>query len=151
MNLTEIVERQNKMRSDYGLYVVAVICFIIAGVFLTSAVPEYTLSDLMGQAAIVIFLVLGILFAVGGYALRPKVAVPTPRAPPPSPAEPFPLPSPPPVEEKVEEVPIAPPPPTPPAEEVPTPPTPALEEPAKVEEEKPAEKPVRRRRRKKTA
>lgn len=160
MNLRETVERQNKMRSDYGLYVVAVICFIIAGIFLTSAVPEYTLADTMGAAAIGIFLVLGILFAVGGYALRPKVSVPTPKAPLPSRAEPSPPPSPPPVEEKVEEAPVAPPPPTeeqvpsipptpPPAEEVPTPP--ALEEPAKVEEEKPAEKPVRKRRRKKAA
>lgn len=153
MNLRETVERQNKMRSDYGLYVVAVICFIIAGIFLTNAVPEYTLADTMGAAAIGIFLVLGILFAVGGYALRPKVSVPTPKAPLPSRAEPSP---PPPVEEKVEEAPVAPPPPTeeqvpsipptpPPAEEVPTPP--ALEEPAKVEEEKP----VRKRRRKKAA
>jgi hypothetical protein len=160
----ETVRRHNKMRSDYGLYVIAVICFLIAGVFLTGTVPEYTLSDTMGAAAIAIFLVLGILFAVGGYALRPKVAVPIPRVPPPLPAEPSPPPSAPLVEEKIEEVPVAPPPPTeehvpsisptpPPAEEVPTPPAaaPTLEEPAKVEEEKPAQKPVRRRRRKKTA
>jgi len=165
MNLKETVERRNEMRSDYGLYVVAVICFIIAGIFLTSAIPEYTLEETMGKAAIAIFLVLGILFAVGGYALRPKVAVPTPRAPPPLPAEPVPPPSPPPVEEKIEEAPVAPPPSTeeqapsippptpPPTEEAPAtpPPAPTLEEPAKVEEEKPTEKPVRRRRRKKTA
>jgi len=150
MNLTETKKRQNEMRTDYSLYVVALICFIIAGVFLASAVPGYTLEQTLGQMVIAIFVILGILFAVGGYALRPKVAVPTPRAPPPLPVEPSPPPSLPPVEEKVEEVPVAPPPPTPtppPAEEVPTPPAPALEEPAKVEEEKP----VRRRRRKKAA
>jgi len=138
------------MRSDYGLYVVAVICFMIAGVFLASAVPGYTPEQTLGQMVIAIFVILGILFSAGGYTLRPKVVVLTPKAPPPSPAPP---PTPPPVEEKVEEAPVAPPPPTPtppPAEEVPTP-APALEEPAKVEEEKPAEKPVRRRRRKKTA
>jgi len=157
MNLKETVERQNEMRSDYGLYVVAVICFIIAGVFLAD--PSI-IGEQMNTITIAIFAILGILFAIGGYALRPKVAAPTPAAPPP-PIEPSPPPSPPPVEEKIEEAPVAPPPPTeeqvppisptpPPAEEVPTP-APALEEPAKVEEEKPAEKPVRRRRRKKTA
>jgi len=148
------------MRLDYSLYVVALICFIIAGAFLAIG-PEQTMT----QVAMGIFAILGVLFAAGGYTLRPKAAAPTPKAPPPSPQEPSPPPSPPPVEEKIEEVPVAPPPPTeervpsipptpPPAEEeVPTPPTaaPVLEEPAKVEEEKPAEKPVRRRRRKKTA
>ena len=145
MNLTE-TEEENEMRTDYSLYVVALICFIIAGVFL--AEPK-VIGEQMNTVAIAIFAILGILLAAGGYVLRPKVAAPTPRAPPP-PIEPSPPPSLPPVEEKVEEVPVAPPPPTPPAEEVPTPPTPALEEPAKVEEEKPTEKPVRRRRRKKT-
>jgi len=136
------------MRSDYTLYVVAVICFIIAGVFLSYASQ---LDATMGLAATAVFLILGILFAARGYSLRPKVIVTTPKAFPPSPAEPSPPPSPP-----VEEAPVAPSPPTeeqvpsipptpPPAEEAPTPP--ALEEPAKVEEEKP----VRRRRRKKTA
>jgi hypothetical protein len=147
MNLRETVRRQNKMRSDYGLYVVAVICFIIAGVFLATE-PGQT----MYQVAMGTFAILGILFAAGGYALRPKV--PTLTAPQPLPVRPSPPPLPPPVEEKVEEAPVAPSPPTPtppPAEEVPTLPTPALEEPAKVEEEKPAEKPVRKRRRKKAA
>jgi len=146
MNLTE-TEEENEMRTDYSLYVVALICFIIAGVFL--AEPK-VIGEQMNTVAIAIFAILGILLAAGGYVLRPKVAAPTPRAPPPLPVEPSPPPLPPPVEEKVEEVPVAPPPPTPapsPAEEVLTPPTPALEEPVKVEEEKP----VRRRRRKKAA
>jgi hypothetical protein len=144
------------MRSDYSLYVVAVICFIIAGVFVAGTVGD------MSLAATAIFLILGILFATAGYAMRPKAGPPTPTAPPPLPAEPSPFPSPPPVEEKVEEAPVAPLPPTeeqvpsipptpPPAEEAVPTPAPALEEPAKVEEEKPTEKPVRRRRRKKTA
>jgi len=145
------------MRSDYSLYVVAVICFIIAGVFVAGTVGD------MSLAATAIFLILGILFATAGYAMRPKAGPPTPKAPPPLPAEPSPLPSPPPVEEKEEEAPVAPPAPLPQTEEPvpsipPTPPpaeeavpTPALEEPAKVEEEKLTEKPVRRRRRKKAA
>lgn len=142
------------MRSDYSLYIIAVICFIIAGIFLTGAIPEYTLSDPMGPAVVVIFLVLGILFVIGGYALRPKMAAPTP-APPPTVTEPSPVPSPPLVEEKVEEAPAAPPPAEeqapsipppmpPPTEEAPSPPAPTSEEPAKVE------KPVRKRRKKKT-
>jgi protein TonB len=142
------------MRSDYGLYVVAVICFIIAGVFLTGAVTV----DTMNTAAIVIFLILGIIFAIGGYVMKPKVAVPTTTLPPPTltaePSPPAPA-----VEEKVEEAPSAPPTPEPEpqpiVEEAPTPaqaPTPTAEEPTEAEEEKPAEKPVRRRgRKKKTA
>jgi len=144
------------MRSDYGLYVVALICFIIAGAFLASAIPEYPFEEISGQVATAIFVILGIMSAAGGYALRPKVTVPVPTAPPPLTAEPSLPPSPPTVEEKVEEVPPAPPPPTeehvpsvsaipPPVEEEAPTPAPSLEE------EKPAEKPVRRRRRKKTA
>jgi len=151
MNLTDSQE-ENEMRSDYVLYVVAVICFIIAGTFLASAVPEYTLEQAAGQMVIAIFVILGLLFAATGYIVRPKVAAPTPAAPPPLPTEPTP-PSPP---VAVEEAPVAPPPPPapaeeqvppapPPAEEVAPTPAPTVEEPAKVEEEKP----VRRRRRKK--
>jgi len=143
MNLTETVKRRVKMRSDYGLYIVALICFIIAGVLLAVAIP----LEQMSAVAIAMFVILGILFAAGGYALRPKVVVKAPVSPPPAIiTEPSPSPTPPlpPTEEQV-----PPAPPKPPLEEVPTPQTPAptLEEPAKVEEEKP----VRRRRRKKTA
>jgi len=144
------------MRSDYGLYVVALICFIIAGAFLASVVPGYTPDIASGQMVIAIFAILGIIFAVAGYALRPKVVVPTP-APPPAPEPSFP----PPLrvtEKKVEEAPVAPPPAEEEAPAAPSPPptpitpTHAPEEPAKVEtaEEKPQEKRVRRRRRKKT-
>jgi hypothetical protein len=142
------------MRSDYSFYVVALICFIIAGVFLADVTG---IDPTMSQVSIAIFVILGILFIAGGYTFRPKVAVPTPKAPQQLPAEPSPLPAPP-VEEKVEEAPAAPQPlaeehvtslpaptPTPPAEEETPTPTPAIEEPAKAEE-----KPVRRRRRKKT-
>jgi len=149
------------MRSDYGLYIVAVMCFIIAGV------SSVLLSETLQLAAIAIFFILGIISAAAGYNMRPKIAAPTPTAPPPLPAaEPSPpTPQPTPLaEEKIEEAPIAPlaaaeeihATPSPPAEPVPEPTTPVPEEPAKVEaaeekpEEKLEEKPVRRRRRKKT-
>jgi type IV secretory pathway VirB10-like protein len=154
------------MRSDYVLYVVAVICFIIAGVFIANAIQLATTD--MNLAATVVFFILGIIFAVGGYALRPKVAAPMPAVSQPPPVEPsLPPPQLPPVEEKVEEAPAVPPPvvevpppveeapvvePTPPPveEAAPTEPTPVptVEEPAKIEEAKPKEKPARRRRKK---
>src|SRR3990170_5143330 len=162
-------ERKNKMRSDYVLYVIAVICFIIAGVFVAGTIP---LEATMSLAATAVFFILGIIFAVGGYALRPKVAAPMPMVSHPSPVEPSPpQPEPSPlVEEKVEEAPAVPPlvveapppveevpvvePTPPPVEEAaPTEPTlaPTVEEPAKVKEAKPEKKPVRRRRKKKAA
>jgi hypothetical protein len=149
------------MRSDYGLYIVAVICFIIAGIFLTGAIPDYALTGSMGMVAIPIFVILGVIFAVTGYATKPKIATLPAKEPQPALAEPTPLPVAPVVEEVTAE-PVtepapteAPPQETPTAIEEPVPPPPpplaSVEETAKTEEEKPpVEKPVRRRRRKKT-
>ncbi len=138
------------MRSDYGLYVVAVICFIITGIFLTGTIKGYEYTNSMGMAAIAIFLILGAILALAGYAMRPKVPVSTISTTPQTLPEPSAPPLPPPIEEKVEEpqpveeqAPPAPPEPAPTIEE--TTPAPTVEEPAKVEE-----KPVRRRRKKKT-
>jgi outer membrane biosynthesis protein TonB len=143
------------MRSDYGLYLIAIICFIVAGVFLAGAVPNYSATYFSGMVLITLFAVLGIIFALVGYSVRPKVIMPTravpeaPQAAAPTP-EPTPPPQPPEAPEHVEEVPT--PPPTPTAEIAPEPiPAPTPEEPAKVtEEEKPKEKRVRRRRKKAT-
>ena len=148
------------MRSDYGLYVVAVICFIITGIFLTGTVEGYKYTDSMGMAAIAIFLILGAIFALAGYAVRPKVPVSAISTAPQTLPEPSTPPLLPPVEEKEEEpqvtqplpqeeqAPQAPPEPTPAVEEAP----PVSPEPAKAEEEKPpAEKRARRPRKKKTA
>ena len=144
------------MRSDYGLYVVAVICFIITGIFLTGTVEGYKYTDSMGMAAIAIFLILGAIFALAGYAVRPKVPVSAISTAPQTLPEPSAPPLLPPVEEKEEETQVtqplpqeeqAPPEPTPAVEETPPTPAPTAEEPAKAEEEKP----VRRRRKKKTA
>ena len=145
------------MRSDYGLYIVAVICFIITGIFLTGTVEGYKYTDPMGLAAIAIFLILGAIFALAGYAVRPKVPVSAISAAPQTLPEPSAPPLLPPVEEKVEEpevtpppqeeqAPTAPPEPAPAVEEAPPAPAPTVEETAKAEQEKP----VRRRRKKKT-
>jgi outer membrane biosynthesis protein TonB len=149
------------MRSDYGLYLIAIICFLITGVVLAYAFPSY-LPDpttMEGITVWIVFLVLGVIFAIIGYSVRPKIAMPAPPKPPavpvaaqvqeapetPEAPAPKPEPTPPPEEEvaaKVEEVMPAAIPPSP--TQAPTP-----EEPAKMEkEEKPKEKRVRRRRKK---
>jgi hypothetical protein len=153
------------MRSDYGLYIVAVICFIIAGIFLTGAIPGYTFVDSMGMVSIAVFLILGIIFAVAGYATKPKVIALSPvREPVPTLAELTPPPVSPPAEEvlpePVAELPLqeeTTPQETPMTTEEPAPvrppepPLASVEETTKTEEAKPPEeKPARRRRRKKT-
>ena len=151
------------MRTDYGLYIVAVICFIIAGIFLTGAIPDYTFADSMGMVAISIFLILGIIFAVTGYATKPKITTPPPVSEPvPTLAEPTPPPVSPPAEEVMTEPVTEPTPVEPAPQETPTvieeptpvpppePPLTSVAEKAKTEEEKaPEVKPGRRRRRKK--
>ena len=158
------------MRSDYGLYGVAVICFILAAVFAASLVPGYYLSEAQGVAVTVVFLLIGVIAAAVGYSARPKAIMPI--------QEPAPAPTPTtsvtPIEEPtpVTEEPTTPPPPPPtPIEEVsitepileptspqpvePLEPTPAVtpvEEPAPAEtvtEEKP--RTTRRRRKKAVA
>jgi len=143
------------MRSDYGLYGIAIICFIIAGAFMANIVPGYTLAEReSGITVTMIFLLIGIISLAVGYSARPKAITPTTQptptqAKPPLPEE-MPPPSPPPTPPPAEEVtpkPLSPqePTPTPPIATVPTEP----EQPSKVaQEEKPKEKPARRRRKK---
>jgi protein TonB len=157
------------MRSDYGLYAVAAICFILTAVFAASLVPGYSLSEAQGVAVTVVFLVIGVIAAVVGYSARPKAVMPT-QEPTPAPALTTPVT---PVEEPtpVTEETTPPPPPPTPIEEVsiteplpePVPPQPA--EPLEptpsvtpVEEPTPAEtiaeektKTTRRRRKKAVA
>ena len=104
------------MRSDYGLYSVAVICFILAAVFAASLVPGYPFSETGGMAVTVVFLLIGIIAAAVGYSARPKAMERTP--------EPTPMPTPVvPIEETVRVVekptePVFPPPPPEPVEEI---------------------------------
>jgi outer membrane biosynthesis protein TonB len=142
------------MRTDYILYVVAVICFIIAGY--SAAVP---FTDATANMIIVIVLVIiGIIFALGGYSLRPQkptITKGTPSMPPTKsaieerPVMPMPEPAP----EPEPETEIAPA-PEPEAETIPAPEPPPepMTSPETTEEapppEPPAEtkKPARRRR-----
>jgi len=141
------------MRSDYGLYSVAVICFVISGVFMTNAISGYTLENASGITVITVFLLLGIISAAVGYSARPKAMMPTtqptptPTAPTPETPSPLVITPPSPAEQ------IAPEPLPPPPSPLPEPSTPMVtpseeaEQPVKLaEEEKP--KPVRRRRKK---
>lgn len=119
------------MRADYGLYVLAIICFIIAGLVLLNAVPQYLPKPATFEATgmTVIFAAIGLIFAILGYALRPKPIIsiretilPAPPSSPPSTEETTaPLPS------------------------EPTPPTPPQEETAEPEKKKPRAKTGRKR------
>ncbi len=125
------------MRSDYGLYGVAVICFILTAVFAAGAVQGYTLSEMSGMAVTVVFLLIGIIAAAVGYSARPKAAMPT-YEPTPAPIVPVVEPTPA-VEEPVEPV-VPPPPPTTPVEEVSVSPEPTPPEP--IEPSEPSPPPV---------
>jgi len=106
------------MRSDYGLYIVAIICFVLAAIFATSIVPGYELSTASGITVTVVFSLIGIIAAAVGYSARPKAMMP-PQEPTPAPAisapmvEPTPIteepaePSMPPVPAPVEEISVA--------------------------------------------
>jgi amino acid transporter len=119
------------MRADYGLYFLGIICFIIAGLVSLGTVPQYLPEPTTfgATAMTVIFTALGLIFAILGYALRPKPIISIPEAP---------KPAPPPSEETAEAQLSAP-----------TPSTPPQEETVKPEREKPKAK-TRRKRRKKT-
>ncbi len=69
------------MRSDYALYAVAVIFFIITAIVLAYQVE-------LKELWVVTTAVLGLLFAGLGYSQRPKQQVRTIEAPPPSPTPP---------------------------------------------------------------
>jgi outer membrane biosynthesis protein TonB len=143
------------MRTDYILYVIAVICFIAAG--LTAATHPYT-SWTFNALIVIVLAIIGVIFVGGGYSLRPQTRVVT-RAEPKMPqAKPV-------MEEQKTTPPVAEPSPEPEPTPV-TEPMPAVEasEETKKEEATPPEavtetsqvktetkKPARRRREKKEA
>ena len=126
------------MRSDYGLYIVAVICFILAAVFAAGRVPGYELSQTSGVAVTVVFLLIGVIAAAVGYSARPKTIART-QEPAPAPAQTAPAT---PVEEPTpvtQELTTPPPPPPTPIEEVSiTEPTPEPTQPEPIEPLEPA-------------
>ena len=126
------------MRADYGLYFLGIICFIIAGLVSLGTVPQYLPEPTTFEATAmtVIFTALGLIFAILGYALRPKPIIST-------------------LEPSKPSLPPSPPPALPPSEETtapplsePTPPMPPQEETVKPEPEKPKAKTRRKRTRK---
>ncbi len=131
------------MRADFGLYVLAMICFIIAGLVILDAVPQYLPEPETFEATsmTVIFAALGLIFAILGYALRPKAIISIPE-----PSKPVLPPSPPSVLPPAEKTIVASP-------SEPTLPSPPQEATAEPEKEKPRTKTRRKgtkRRRKKT-
>lgn len=137
------------MRTDYILYIIAVICFIIAGY---GAAYPFT-GDMANWGIVIVLAIIGIIFVWGGYSLRPSTRKATRIEPTTPPTKPT----------MEKEQPAVAPMPSPETEPEPTPavePAPIPEpepEPAKTEEtpqpETPSSetKPVRRRReRKKT-
>jgi len=93
------------MRSDYILYAVAIIFFVITGISFVVG-----LSDLERNVSVVATAMLGILFAGLGFILRPKpttttITTTTPPPPPPSPEPQKTAPTEVVTEEKIEAVP----------------------------------------------
>jgi len=132
------------MRADYGLYVLAITCFVIAALPYYANVISEELLQLGSFPSIVltvIFAALGLISIIVGYSLRPKPIISI-------------------LEPSKPSLPSSPPPALPPSEETtapppsePTPPLPPQEETVKPEPEKPKAKTRRKRtreRRKKT-
>ncbi len=157
------------MRSDYGLYGVAIICFLLAAVFAAGMVQGYEITGANAASGItvtVVFLLIGVIAAAVGYSARPKAMMPPKPISTPIPATPV-AETTPTVEEPIQPVTPPPPPPPTPVEEVtvapePSPPQPSEPSPptlaAPTEETQPTpaegvteEKPKRTRRRRKKA
>ena len=82
------------MRSDYGLYGVAIIGFLLAVVFAAGVVQGYELSGAPGITVTVVFLLIGIIAAAVGYSARPKAMMPPEPTPPTIPTMPVAEPTP---------------------------------------------------------
>jgi hypothetical protein len=76
------------MRADYGLYAVAIICFIIAGLpyYYTNFVSQEVLKldSPISITLTVIFTALGLISIILGYSQRPKPIISIPEAPQPT-------------------------------------------------------------------
>jgi len=130
------------MRTDFGLYIAAVICFIIAALPYTNviSVDLLKLDYPVNLTLTVIFAALGLILIILGYSQRPKPIISIPEAPKPT------LTPPQPAQMSQEKTPNA-------SISAPAPPTPPQEEIAKPESKKTTTKTRRkrtRRRRKKT-
>jgi hypothetical protein len=73
-----VQKRENKMRYDYGLYLIAIICFVSAGFLFmgyTGYVQLTTGNEVMDLVVAMFSAVLGVVFIGIGYGVRPKKAV----------------------------------------------------------------------------
>jgi len=74
------------MRSDYGLYIIAVICFVLA-VFMFMGYAEYiqvylkTGNEVTDLVTMMFLAILGVVFVGLGYGVRPKKEMPAPEVP----------------------------------------------------------------------
>jgi len=78
-----MLKRKDEMRSDYGLYIMAVICFFLAFlIFFTGYAqnpPAYITGGEVTDLVIMMFsAILGAVFFGLGYIVRPKKVTPTP-------------------------------------------------------------------------
>jgi hypothetical protein len=75
------------MRSDYALYTVAVICFILAAIVFAI---DLGLTGDVQMATTAVLAILGLISAGAGYLVRPEEMIPppSPRPPPPVPSAP---------------------------------------------------------------
>jgi len=75
-----VQKRKNKMRNDYGLYLIAIICFVLTG-FLFMGYSGYiqliTGNEATDLVIAMFSAVLGVVFIGMGYGVRPKKTVPT--------------------------------------------------------------------------
>jgi len=73
------------MRSDYGLYTVAIICFFLALIFFVGYAQEPPACITGGEVTDLVIMmfsaILGIVFIGLGYGVRPKKVTPSPPKP----------------------------------------------------------------------
>ena len=92
--------RRMILRSDYALYVVAVICFILAAVVFagsTDYAGYLAMEQQISMVTTAVLVILGFISAGAGYLVRPEEMMPAPPPPPlPAPKPSAPPPTPPP-------------------------------------------------------
>ncbi|MFQ5758513.1 MAG: helix-hairpin-helix domain-containing protein [Candidatus Bathyarchaeia archaeon] len=85
------------MRSDYTLYVVAIICFIMAAVIFAADYVGYRpMPSEISVVTTAVLTILGLVSAGAGYLVRPEEMIPPPPPRPPAPKTSAPPPIPPP-------------------------------------------------------
>jgi hypothetical protein len=92
----ECLGEENDMRSDYALYIVAIICFILAAVVFMGSIDYagYLVMDpLISMVTTAVLSVLALVSAGAGYVIRPEEMISPPPSRPPAPKPSTPLPA----------------------------------------------------------